>query len=99
MIGRVRMKGKNVGGWIAVAATIVAAVSLCVSVGSYATARTVATTTSHRKLPVYSVERPDKAIAISFDCAWGAEYTDTILSHLEANEIRCTFFAVEFWVK
>ena len=52
-----------------------------------------------RSLPIYSVEREDKKIAISFDCAWGTEYTQTILNCLEQNEIKCTFFAVQFWVE
>ena len=52
-----------------------------------------------RELPVYSVETAEKKIAISFDCAWGVEHTDEILSHLEKYGVKCTFFAVEFWVK
>ncbi len=52
-----------------------------------------------RHLPIYSVARDDKKIAISFDCAWGTEYTDTLLRHLEQNDIKCTFFAVQFWVE
>ena len=52
-----------------------------------------------RSLPIYSVARDDKKIAISFDCAWGTEYTDTLLRHLEQNDIKCTFFAVQFWVE
>lgn len=52
-----------------------------------------------RSLPVYSVAREDKKIAISFDCAWGTEYTQTILNYLAQNEIKCTFFAVQFWVE
>ena len=32
-----------------------------------------------RKIPVYAVDRSDKKIAISFDCAWGAEYTEAII--------------------
>ncbi|MDE7076811.1 MAG: deacetylase, partial [Clostridia bacterium] len=31
-----------------------------------------------RLLPIYSVERDDKLISISFDCAWGTDYTDQI---------------------
>ncbi len=52
-----------------------------------------------RSLPIYSVERDDKKIAISFDCAWGTEYTDTILRYLDQNDVKCTFFAVQFWVE
>ena len=56
-------------------------------------------TSSQRDLPIYSVETAEKKIAISFDCAWGVDHTDTLLSTMEQNDVRCTFFAVEFWVK
>ena len=52
-----------------------------------------------RSLPIYSVEKQEKKIAISFDCAWGVDYTDKLLETMEKNEIRCTFFAVQFWVE
>ena len=56
-------------------------------------------TSSQRDLPIYSVETAEKKIAISFDCAWGVDHTDALLSAMEQNDVRCTFFAVEFWVK
>lgn len=61
------------------------------SVYTYATAK--------KKLPIYSVERTDNKISISFDCAWGTEYTDEILRTLEMYNVKCTFFAVQFWVE
>lgn len=60
---------------------------------------TGAGTSSTRSLPIYSVETADKKVAISFDCAWGVEYTDTLLDYMEKNDVRCTFFAVQFWVE
>lgn len=56
-------------------------------------------TSSSRSLPIYSVETEEKKIAISFDCAWGVDYTDKLLDIMSKNEIRCTFFAVQFWVE
>ena len=50
-------------------------------------------------LPIYSVERSDNKISISFDCAYGVEYTDEILRVLNEYDVECTFFAVEFWVE
>lgn len=50
-----------------------------------------------RSLPVYSVERSDNKVAISFDCAWGTDHTDAILENLAAANVRATFFTVEFW--
>lgn len=52
-----------------------------------------------RLVPIYSVDREDKTVAISFDCAWGTEYTDAILKALKASDVRATFFMVEFWTK
>ena len=51
-----------------------------------------------RKLPIYSVDRSDNKIAISFDCAYGAEYTDKLLEILKEYNVKCTFFVVKFWV-
>lgn len=53
---------------------------------------------SLRKVPIYRVLRDDKKIAISFDCAWGVDYTDKILAAMEKFNVKCTFFAVKFWV-
>ncbi len=52
-----------------------------------------------RSLPIYCVQREDKKIAITFDCAWGTEYTDKILSALRANNATATFFMVQFWTE
>ena len=52
-----------------------------------------------RKLPIYSVNRLDKCISISFDCAWGVDYTDKLLEIMEKENVKCTFFMVEFWAK
>ncbi|MDD3840030.1 MAG: polysaccharide deacetylase family sporulation protein PdaB [Clostridia bacterium] len=49
-------------------------------------------------LPIYSVEIPDKKISISFDAAWGSEFTDEILQILKDRDIKTTFFLVGFWV-
>lgn len=38
-------------------------------------------------------------IAISFDCAWGTEHTDAILKAMEQNDVKCTFFMVQFWTE
>lgn len=54
---------------------------------------------SQRSLPIYSVDTEEKKVAISFDCAWGVDYTDRLLELMEKNDVRCTFFAVQFWVE
>lgn len=52
-----------------------------------------------KQLPIYSVERDDKLISISFDCAWGVEYTDKLLEEMERYGVKCTFFPVQFWTE
>lgn len=52
-----------------------------------------------KELPIYSVERKDKKIAISFDAAYGDEYTIEILDTLDKYKVKTTFFLVKFWVK
>ncbi|NLU37211.1 MAG: polysaccharide deacetylase family protein [Clostridiales bacterium] len=51
-----------------------------------------------KELPIYSVATDEKKIAISFDAAWGAEYTQKILDILEERNIKTTFFLVGFWI-
>lgn len=52
-----------------------------------------------RLLPIYCVEREDKCISVSFDCAWGVEHTDAILKALRVGEVKATWFMVEFWAE
>ena len=52
-----------------------------------------------RALPIYSVGREDKTISISFDCAWGTDYTDKILDALRVSDVKATWFMVEFWTE
>lgn len=52
-----------------------------------------------KKLPIYSVKRDDKLISISFDCAWGNEYTAKLLDVMDDYGVKCTFFAVSFWAE
>lgn len=52
-----------------------------------------------RDLPIYSVDRSDGKLSISFDCAWGTEYTDKILETLDFYKVKCTFFMTQFWVE
>ncbi len=52
-----------------------------------------------RLVPIYSVEKEEKIVSISFDCAWGTEHTDEILNALKVSEVRATWFMVEFWAE
>lgn len=52
-----------------------------------------------RELPVYSVERDDKVLAISFDAAWGGAQTPALLDILDEYDVKTTFFLVGIWVE
>ncbi|MDQ2087143.1 polysaccharide deacetylase family protein [Herbivorax sp. ANBcel31] len=52
-----------------------------------------------RDLPIYSVDCPDKKIAITFDCAWGSDDIPDILKILESHDVRATFFIVGTWAE
>lgn len=53
---------------------------------------------NQREIPIYCVETGKKDIALTFDVALGAEYTEEILNILDKNNIKATFFVVGNWV-
>lgn len=69
------------------------------SIKNHLEKQTQTTLALKRSLPIYSVATEEKKIAISFDCAWGVDYTDKLLDIMQKNGVRCTFFAVQFWVE
>ena len=58
----------------------------------------VGVSAANRSLPVYSVERDDKYIALSFDAAWGNEDTQALIDILDSYGVNSTFFVVGDWV-
>ncbi len=50
-------------------------------------------------LPIYSVETPEKKVAVTFNAAWGAEDIGSILETLQNHDIKCTFFLVGNWAE
>ena len=54
---------------------------------------------SAKLLPIYSVFTEKKQVAITFDCAWGAEDIDQILGILEGENVKATFFMVGDWMR
>lgn len=76
---------------VALCAALIVSVSVLVP-------KVVAASAAGRKLPIYSVERPDKTVAISFDAAWGNEDTQTLINILNQYKIHATFFVVGQWV-
>lgn len=59
----------------------------------------VGVSASQRSLPVYSVERGDKCVSLSFDAAWGNEDTQTLIDILSAHGVKATFFVVGDWAE
>lgn len=73
---------------------------VCVSVfGNSLVEQVIETASTNRLLPIYSVEKVDKCVAITFDCAWGADDISDIVSTLTNNGVYATFFTVGDWVK
>lgn len=52
-----------------------------------------------KELPVYSVARDDKRIALTIDAAWDDDKTPFILETLAKYNIKATFFLCGFWVE
>ncbi len=58
----------------------------------------VSTAAATKKLPIYSVQRDDKCVSLTFDAAWGNEDTQTLIDILGKYGVRATFFVVGSWV-
>ena len=59
----------------------------------------VPTSAAKKALPIYCVDtQGKKQVAISFDAAWGADDTDTLLEILKNNQVNATFFLCGYWV-
>ncbi|OQB21055.1 MAG: Peptidoglycan-N-acetylglucosamine deacetylase [Firmicutes bacterium ADurb.Bin182] len=52
-----------------------------------------------RELPVYSVQRDDKKIALTIDAAWEDDKTPFILEELDRQDVKATFYLCGFWAK
>lgn len=52
-----------------------------------------------RKIPIYKVATEEKKIALTFDAAWGADKTKSIVDILESYGYKGTFFLVGFWTQ
>ncbi|MBR3767982.1 MAG: polysaccharide deacetylase family protein [Clostridia bacterium] len=68
--------------WIIVLVSVVSA-TLYTSVAS-----------QNRRIPIYSVDKNVKEIAFTFNCAWESKNLYNLLSLLEEENMKCTFFFV-----
>lgn len=53
---------------------------------------------TERVLPIYCVERDNKAVSLTFDAAWGNEDTQILIDILNEHNVKATFFLVGDWV-
>ena len=44
-----------------------------------------------KEVPIYRVERQDNKIALTFDCAWGADDIDDIIKTLKDENVNAPF--------
>ncbi len=77
---------------LVLAVTLAAA---CCLLGTVKTA--IRTNAVPRELPIYSVNTPDKQMALTINCAWDDSDIDRLLQILEDRNIRATFFIVGDW--
>ncbi|MCH5163247.1 MAG: polysaccharide deacetylase family protein [Clostridiales bacterium] len=82
-----------------VAAIAAVTLALAMTAVYYTGAAAIYNNASPKKVPIYSVETDEKAVALTFDAAWGAEKTLGILDTLESKDACATFFVVSFWAE
>ena len=52
-----------------------------------------------KEVPVYSVQREDKVLALTIDAAWEDDKTTFILDTLAQYDVKATFFLCGFWAE
>lgn len=72
-------------------------IAICLG-GDFIVSDIIETSASNRLLPIYSVETEDKMVALTFDCAWGADDIPDIINTLNKNDVKAAFFVVGDWV-
>ena len=67
---------------------------ICLIIAGFRSGRTMRPVSAQvrQKLPVYSVETAEKAVAVTFDSAWGTEDLDEILRILRKHQAKAAFF-------
>lgn len=78
-------------------AAIAAAAVAAGAVGITVVLTSVRSRAAERQLPIYSVDRGDKKIAVTFDCAWENSNTDALINILGEYDAVGTFFVTGDW--
>ncbi len=79
--------------------TVIAAALVIAAAAAASTAAVGVFKSGNRELPVYSVERDDNKLAVTFDCAWNADDIDDILDTLDKYNAKATFFVCGAWAE
>lgn len=87
---------KNILSWGLIIALLI--IITCIS-GMSIINGMIETAAQRRLLPIYSVDTSDQKVALTFDCAWGADDIPSIVEVLNKNKVNATFFVVGDWVK
>jgi polysaccharide deacetylase family sporulation protein PdaB len=83
---------------LAFAATVaVLIIAIIVAVANFIP-NAVSAASIKKQIPIYSVNRTDKEISLSFDAAWGNEDTQNLIDILNKYKVKATFFLVGAWV-
>jgi len=82
--------------WVAIACFALAVAAIFYVVTNPAVVGVAAT---KRELPIYSVQRDNKAVSLTFDAAWGNEDTQTLIDILAKYNVKATFFVVGAWAE
>ena len=82
--------------WVVLTATALAVIAIFFAIFNPAVVGVSATT---RLLPIYCVQRDNKAVSLTFDAAWGNEDTELLISILGRYQVKATFFVVGDWVE
>ena len=76
-----------------------AAVVVCIIIGVCVDIAMPAFSVNGREIPIYSVERGDNKIALTFDCAWNDDDLGEILDTLDDYNAKATFFIMGEWAE
>ncbi len=72
-------------------------VAATAAVGIFAIVSSVGTQAAGKMLPIYSVDRGDNKVAITFDVAWENSNTDELIEILNEYDAEATFFVTGDW--
>lgn len=79
--------------------SLVLVLAVCLMFYAVNAPQIVGVAATERVLPIYCVERNNKAVSLTFDAAWGNEDTQMLIDILNDHNVKATFFLVGDWVE